>query len=786
MKQQTFEREITKWLNVSIRFEGVNATISVGSTPRLVVDISQVEELVVQDGPGGRPAIEIVSSGVPGELAIAEGDLAFSPLSELYEGLYDGIAVVDDGLPALIGWHDAYRYLDRLAEVHADGDEDTIFATVLRCLAYRWGALRAGVAIWETDVDFRLNDVDHELIDDFGQTNGTLALSDAGAISDGGRWVGTGLDLRLTNFRNLDLANCRLHGTFTGSDFRNANLRGAQFIGCDLTYCNFEGAELDGADFADSLITNARFSHPGTFRTKDSGGDVTFLGWRSNERRYRPDDESLRGSQSSGKRSRLLNRFRTAIGSVKHEPGPEYRFLPQGFPDLFGCSNHQTRAVELRRWNEPLSEDHAARMTIASGLTWTLAVDQDDFGKPVTIVDCTWASDGLQELGVDLAATPLVAIQTWNDIASLDAIANCGPCQERLKQLDQTLIAHWSDGDEPADAGKLPRFPRLKWTDPPAIIAEAVIDDLNKRSILGQSMTVLEGTAGWDLIPKVPIYVQFCLEIGGELLIEARRDFSYWDVVVDEQRAAIFSAAGFSIDGAHQFEMLLGPDPHNISHRDAIENAVRTAIEVFKPERGRIRVDRIEGVSHIEGERSAVDYARSQRRIDRLHWDQLLEAAERRIEKLGDGDRLFDMLQRVHPHFARLVSLAHLDEFFDRMDDLHVLIPADADAILSQMEGSPFTSPEEIATLVLRHCFRWSNQRTQHTINDSHDPDVLSIGTLANESFMGRLRNGELAEIEGLRVESNWNDACVNGSFAIVSGRLPPPEPPPLIVPTFD
>ncbi len=119
-------------------------------------------------------------------------------------------------------------------------------------------------------------------------------------------------------------------------------------------------------------------------------------------------------------------------------------------------------------------------------------------------------------------ATPLVAIQTWNDIASLDAIANCGPCQERLKQLDQTLIAHWSDGDEPADAGKLPRFPRLKWTDPPAIIAEAVIDDLNKRSILGQSMTVLEGTAGWDLIPKVPIYVQFCLEIGGELLIEAR------------------------------------------------------------------------------------------------------------------------------------------------------------------------------------------------------------------------------------------------------------------------
>ncbi len=64
VKQQTFEREITKWLNVSIRFEGVNATISVGSTPRLVVDVSQVEELVVQDGPGGRPAIEIVSSGV--------------------------------------------------------------------------------------------------------------------------------------------------------------------------------------------------------------------------------------------------------------------------------------------------------------------------------------------------------------------------------------------------------------------------------------------------------------------------------------------------------------------------------------------------------------------------------------------------------------------------------------------------------------------------------------------------------------------------------------------------
>ena len=472
-------------------------------------------------------------------------------------------------------------------------------------------------------------------------------------------------------------------------------------------------------------------------------------------------------------------------GARNHEAGG---LLPKSFPDLFGCRTHRPRAVEVRRWNEPLSDDHWSRITIASGLTWTLACNRDVAGALVTIVDCTWASDGLQELGVNLANMPLVAIQTWDDTASPQALANCGRCRERLERLDDILINHWSDGSESTGGVSLPRFPRIKWSDSPAVIADAVVSDLNKRSILGESMTVLEGTAGWDLLPKAPIYVQFCLEIGGELLIEARKDFAYWDVVVDEQRVAVFSAAGFSVDGPHQFEMLLGPDPHNLFHRDAVEKAVSAAVEVFKPERRRIDVNRIEGASHIEGKLSAADFAKGQRRIDRVSWAEMCEVAERRIEQLGDGDRLFEVLSDTHPHFARLVSLAHLDEFFDRMDDLRLLIPADAADILNEMESSPLTSPEQIATLVLRHCFRWSDQRAPHIVEDGddHDPDVLSIATLARESFVARLDDGELVEIEGLRVESKWNESCVNGSFATVSGRLEPPKPPPLIIPKFD
>lgn len=462
--------------------------------------------------------------------------------------------------------------------------------------------------------------------------------------------------------------------------------------------------------------------------------------------------------------------------------------LPDGFPDIFGCTKHRPRTVELRLWSDHLADDYWSRFTVASGLSWSLSFDRDENGSVVTIVDCSWASDGLQEIGVDLADTPLVAIQTWDLKSSLDALVDCDRCEERLGLLDQVLIDHWSNGDGLVGGAGLPRFPRLKWTDSPAVIADAVINDLRERSILGETMTVLEGVAGWDLVPKAPVYIQFRLGLEGELHLEARKDFAYWGVAVDEPRVTKFSAAGFSVDGPNQFEMLLGPDPHDLFHRDAIETAVRAAVEVFEPRRRRIRVERIEGVSHIEGKVSEAEYATGQRRIDRTGWADMFEVADRRLDPLGDGDRLFDVFEETDPTFARLVALAHLDEFFDRMDDLQVLIPADAGSYLEEVESDPFASPERISSFVLRHCFRWSEQRARSTGEggDDRNPDVLSIETVAHERFVGRLRDGELIEIGGHRVESPWNDTCVNGSFTVLKGRLLPPEPPPLIAPVFD
>lgn len=461
--------------------------------------------------------------------------------------------------------------------------------------------------------------------------------------------------------------------------------------------------------------------------------------------------------------------------------------LPKGFPELVGCPKHNPRAVELRRWNEPLADDHWSRITFASGLSWSVAFDRTDNEAPVTIIDCSWAANGLQAIGVDLAKTPLVAIQTWDNTISLDDIAGCDGCMNRLDRLDSVLINHWSDVEDVAFGDELDPFPHVKWSNPPESIADAVVNDLRQRSILGEAMTVLEGTAGWDLLPKAPVFVQFLFSLLGELQIQVRKDFAYWDVMVDEPRVTRFSAAGFSVDGPF-FEMLLGPDPHDLFHRDAITTAVRASVDIFETRGRRIRVRRVEGVSHIEGRLSEAKYAEGQRRIDRTTWAEMLEKSDQRIEELGDGDLLFDVLEVEHPVFARLVALAHLDEYFARMDDLQVLIPDDALAYLSDVESDPFASPEQIASFVLRHCFRWNDQRAYSAGEnaDERNPDLLSIETLAHETFIGRLSDGELVEIGGRRIEPPRNDTCMNGSFAQLSGRLEPPGPPQLIAPNFD
>lgn len=458
--------------------------------------------------------------------------------------------------------------------------------------------------------------------------------------------------------------------------------------------------------------------------------------------------------------------------------------LPEGFPDLFGCRRHRPDGVDVLLWHEPLVDDHWSRMTVASGLGWTIAFDRDESAGTVVIVDCSWAANGLRDLGVDLTRTPVVAVQRWADASRLADMDECPACEERLHGLDALLREHWSDGLADDDT-RLPSFPKLKWTDPPAEIAAIVLTDLRARSVVGEAMTVLEATAGWDLVPKAPVYVQFRLGLEGELQIEARKDFAYWDVVVDEERTAMFSAAGFSVDGPYGFEMLLGPDPHDLSHRDAIESAVRTAIDVFRPRRRRIRVERITGASHIDGPLSAHEYGVGQRRIDRIGWPDLLDAADRRLDDAGDGERLYDVLERRHPAFAEIVALAHLDEYFERMDDLRVLVPDDLDDIVNGIEGDLLTA-EDLVAFVFRHCFRWSQQRVivDRADDAEIDPDVIVIETVGHERFAARLHDGELVEIGGFTVRPEADDTCVNGSFAVLHGRLEaPPPPPPFVVP---
>jgi len=328
MDNADFERGLSHATGVAIRFSSDHpnqALIDVGnSTPRLTVDVSQVRQLIPQEGPAGKPAVEIVSDDVLGELAVTQGDIAFSPLRDLYSEVYMDMSIEDEALPMLIGWHDAYRYLDLLEETMSHGDEDATFATVLRCLAYRWGALQAGIAVWESDFDFRLNSYGHELIREFGQENGSQALENSGASVDGGCWVGTDLELRLLNFRNADLSGCRLHGGMTGSDFSGANLQNAELRNCDLSYCNFEGADLRGADLAGSLITGARFSEPSAIRTRTSDGAVTFLGWVSDSESTGPDREPPTTSDSTSESSEsgpgLISRVRTALHSARFGP----------------------------------------------------------------------------------------------------------------------------------------------------------------------------------------------------------------------------------------------------------------------------------------------------------------------------------------------------------------------------------------------------------------------------------------------------------------------------------
>ena len=393
-----FERGMSRASGVTVRFstsDPVQASIAVGgSTPRLAVDVSQVRHVIPREGPSGKPAVEIVSDDIPGELVVVHGDIAFSPFREMYSEVHEGVSVVDDGLPFLVGWHDAYRYLDSVHDAVTTGDEDLLYGTLLRCLAYRWGAAMAGIAIWETDFDFRLNQYEHELIEDFGQANGVHALSDAGILTSDGRWTGTSLDMLLMNFRGADLSGCSLRGDFSGSDFAEANLRDSQLTDSILSFCNFEGADLRGADLTGSRITGARFTDPSAIATTTVDDEMICLGWnltplddggenRPPHTRTPTDDPE---SSSSNSDPGLISRVRTAIHAMKYrsQPGnwsitfdPSTDMFTVQRTDSTSKPSNATRfdesgKLEITGWARPSEEDRAGRETYVEHIRFSL------------------------------------------------------------------------------------------------------------------------------------------------------------------------------------------------------------------------------------------------------------------------------------------------------------------------------------------------------------------------------------------------------------------------------
>jgi hypothetical protein len=476
--------------------------------------------------------------------------------------------------------------------------------------------------------------------------------------------------------------------------------------------------------------------------------------------------------------------------AAEGEPAPGIELI-SGFPNLFGCRKHQPQDVTLHLWREPLYPERSMRETFAHGRAWSVALDDmDDSTNLLVIVDLTWAADTLRDMGVNLETQPLVAIQRWGRAAVM-GIDGCKACMARLEQLDEMLISHLSKDE--IEAAPLPKMDRLHWNDSPEQIATAVLEDLRARSILGEAMTSLGGTARWDLVPRAPVFIQFMLTLEGALRIEMRKDFTYWRTEMDAARVSKISAAGFSIDDNPLcFEQLVGPDPLDLFHLEAITSAIGTFVNVYEPKNRSIKIERLEGASPFNGDLRAHEYAVGQRMIDRLGRAELMESCDESLADADESDSLvMDVLLEEAPMFAEAVILAHLDEFFDRVNDLVVLAPVSSDDEIEALLEDRFTTPEEIATFVLRHVYRPSEQRRGGARRGSAEPDgdpdaPTDIESLARERVTMRFEDSDPVEAAGVVIDPDETIGAWNGIVIPFDDLLRAPELPALIVPRFE
>ena len=495
---------------------------------------------------------------------------------------------------------------------------------------------------------------------------------------------------------------------------------------------------------------------------------------------------SWRRSLSKALRS-TGKRLQGESGSVDSTDG---HALFASFPNLFGCASHQPASTRLLQWNEPLHPTHEFRRTIDQGRAWSLSLDTSYDDVTYVIIDLSWASNTLRELGIAINEVPLVAVQSWYDLKALTATDDCRLCRARLDQLDELVLAHLTGNEEDLKAD-LPPEPKLRWSDPPSGIAKVVLADLHARSILGESITVLEATAEWDLLSGAPTYLQMLLTNEGALRIEARKDFSYWKKEIDPERVDRLLAAGFSDEtGEGNFEILHGPDPLGLFHQDLLTDAITAFVDVYEPRPKKINIQRIEGASPFESRLASTNYSFFQRLIDRMARPDLLSASIERLNETGsdNDDSLFECVQQLSPEFARLIALAHLDELTDHLDDLLILAPVGIDDSLRAMAADRLASPEDWSDFVLRHILRMSDLRLRFLQSDdlAEDEYLLEVENLAHEQVLLKTRDDEPIAVNGIALDSSRAFETDNGVVVPLLGRIDPPPLPGLVVPKLN
>jgi hypothetical protein len=464
--------------------------------------------------------------------------------------------------------------------------------------------------------------------------------------------------------------------------------------------------------------------------------------------------------------------------------------LVPGFPNLFGCASHQPASTRFLRWNQPLHIDHGFRRTIDQGRAWSLSLDTSYDDATYVVIDLSWASNTLRALGVAINEVPLVAVQTWFDSETLTATDECSLCRARLFQLDDLVMAHLT-GDEQEMKVDLPPAPELRWSDSPEKIAGEVLSDLQARSILGESITVLEATAEWDLLSGAPTYLQLLFSADGELRIEARKDFSFWETEIDEPRIDRLRAAGFSeSSGFGNFEILHGPDPLGLFHQDLLAESITAFLDVYEPRRKKINIVRIEGASPFESRSGSTNYPLFQRLIDRVARPDLLSASVKRLNELESSDdtSLLELVESISPAFARIIELAHLDELVDYLDDLLILAPVGFEDSMREMAADPLASLEDLSDFVLRHIIRTSDMR-ERFIQDNDLPSdqfLLSVQSIAHEQLLLSTQDDVPAAVNGIPLDSDAALEADNGVVVAFPGWIDPPPVPELVVPDLN